>query len=125
MMELVLNTVRKIDYDQKKEFTFGNTQSLEDNLAIAFLNPKNAKELKVTKDGHIKISNEENSIIVKVIEDENTPEGIVVLPVSIWANQITQVRETEIFYKNIKVHIESTNEPITRYGDIINKIKGD
>jgi formylmethanofuran dehydrogenase subunit D len=125
MMELVLNTVRKIDNDQTKEFTFGNTQSLEDNLAIAFLNPKNAKELNITKDGHIKISNEGNSIIVKVIEDENTPEGIVVLPVSIWANQITQVRETEIFYKNIMVHIESTNEPITRYGDIINKIKGD
>jgi formylmethanofuran dehydrogenase subunit D len=125
MMELVLNTVRKIDNDQTKEFTFGNTQSLEDNLAIAFLNPKNAKELNITKDGHIKISNEGNSIIIKVIEDENTPEGIVVLPVSIWANQITQVRETEIFYKNIMVHIESTNEPITRYGDIINKIKGD
>lgn len=125
MMELVLNTVRKIDYDQKKEFTFGNTQSLEDNLAIAFLNPKNAKELKVTKDGHIKISNEENSIIVKVIEDENTPEGIVVLPVSIWANQITQVRETEIFYKNIKVLVETTGEPITKYMHIINRIKGD
>ena len=125
MMELVLNTVRKIDYDQKKEFTFGNTQSLEDNLAIAFLNPKNAKELKVTKDGHIKISNEENSIIVKVIEDENSPEGIVVLPVSIWANQITQVRETEIFYKNIKVLVETTGEPITKYMHIINRIKGD
>ena len=125
MMELVLNSVRKIDYDQTKEFTFGNTQSLEDNLAIAFLNPTNAKELKLTKDGHIKISNEGNSIIVKVIEDENTPEGIVVLPVSIWANQITQVRGTEIFYKNIKVNVETTDEPITKFKYIINKIKGD
>jgi len=124
-MELILNTVRKIDYDQTKEFTFGDAQSLEEHLAIAFLNPKNAKELNLTKDAHIKISNEEGAIIVKATEDEKTPVGSIVLPVSIWANQITKIEDTEIFYKNIMVNVEATNEPITKYQNIINKIKGD
>lgn len=124
-MELILNTVRKIDYDQTKEFAFGDTQSLEDHLAIALLNPKNANELKLKKDAHIKIANETGSVVVKFIEDENTPNGSILLPVSIWANQLTQVKDTEIFYKNIKVNVEATDEPITKYKDIIKKIKGD
>jgi formylmethanofuran dehydrogenase subunit D len=124
-MELILNTVRRIDYDQTKEFAFGDTQSLEDHLAIAFLNPKNFKELKLTKDTHIKLANDEGSIILKAIEDENIPDGTILLPVSIWANQLTKVQETEIFYKNIIVNVEAINEPITKYKDIINKIKGD
>ena len=124
-MEFILNTVRKIDYDQTKEFTFGDKQSLEQNLAIAFLNPKDVSELKLPKETNINIANEVGSIVVKVIEDENIPEGTILLPVSIWANQLTQVRDNEIFYKNIKVYIETTDEPYTKYKDIINKIKGD
>lgn len=124
-MEFILNTVRKIDYDQTKEFTFGDKQSLEQNLAIAFLNPKDVSELKLPKETNINIANEVGSIVVKVIEDENIPEGTILLPVSIWANQLTQVRDNEIFYKNIKVYIEATDEPYTKYKDIINKIKGD
>jgi len=124
-MELILNTVRKIDYDQTKEFTFGDIESLEEHLAIAFLSPKNIKALNIKKNTHIKISNKAGSIIVKGIEDENIPEGTVLLPVSIWANQITQVEETEIYYKNIKVNVEVTDKPITKYNDIISKIKGD
>ena len=124
-MEFILNTVRKIDYDQTKEFTFGDIQSLEQNLAIAFLNPKDVIELKLPNETNINIANEVGSIVVKVIEDENIPEGTILLPVSIWANQLTQVRDNEIFYKNIKVYIEATDEPYTKYKDIINKIKGD
>lgn len=124
-MKLILNTVRKIDYDQAKEFTFGDTQSLQEQLAIAFLNPKNVHDLKITKDSHVKITNEAGSIVVKVLEDENIPEGSISMPVSIWANQITQVHENEIFYKNITVNVEPSNEAITKYTDLITKIRGE
>ena len=124
-MDLILNTVRKIDYDQTKEFAFGDTQSLEEQLAVAFLNPKNAHDLKLTKDAHVKITSEANSVIVKVFEDESTPNGSILMPVSIWANQLTKVQETEIFYKNIKVNVEISDNPITKYEDLINKIRGD
>lgn len=124
-MELTLNTVRKIDYDQTREFAFGDKKSLEEHLAIAFLHPRNMKDLNLRKDAKVKISNEAGSIVVEAQEDEKVPVDSILLPVSIWANQITRVQGTEISYKNIKVIVDATNEPITKYEDIINKIKGD
>ncbi len=124
-MEMILNTIRKIDNDQAKEFAFGDNQSLEEKLAFAFLNPKDYTSLNLTKEKHLKISNSIGSIVVKVIEDENVPEKSILLPVSIWANQITIVENGELHFKNIKVTIEVTNDPISKYSDIIKQIKGD
>jgi formylmethanofuran dehydrogenase subunit D len=124
-MDLILNTIRKIDNDQEREFIFGDVQSLEENLAIAFLNPTDYKELKLTKNNHLRISNEIGSIIVKVGEDEHTPEGCIILPVSIWANRITKIEDGGLSFKNVTVSVESTNEPITKFRDIIKQIKGE
>jgi formylmethanofuran dehydrogenase subunit D len=124
-MQLILNTVRKIDNDQTKEFAFGNKTSLEEKLAVAFLNPKNMKELKLLKNNNIKIMNEAGSIIVKAFEDENVPDGSILLPVSIWANQLTKVMNDDLVFKNIIVKVESTDESITGFEDIITKIKSD
>jgi formylmethanofuran dehydrogenase subunit D len=124
-MQLILNTVRKIDNDQTKEFAFGDKTSLEEQLAVAFLNPKNMKQLKLLKTNHIKIMNEAGSIIVKAFEDENVPDGSILLPVSIWANQLTQVKNNELAFKNLAVKVDSTDESITRFGDILTKIKSD
>ena len=79
----------------------------------------------MTKEKHLKISNNSGSIVVKVVEDENVPENSILLPVSIWANQIAIVENNELHFKNINVNIEGTNEPISKYSDIIKHIKGD
>jgi formylmethanofuran dehydrogenase subunit D len=123
-MEMILNTIRKVDNDQNKEFAFGDINSLEEHLAIAFLNPKEYAKLNLTREKHLKISNNIGSIIVNVVDDENVPEGSILLPVSIWANRITIVEKGELHFKNIKVAIEVTTNPISKYSDIIKQIKG-
>ena len=95
-MELILNTVRKVDNDQTKEFAFGDTKSLEENLAIAFLNPTNMKKLNLKNEECLNITNDVGSIVVKALEDEDVPEGSILLPVSIWANQLTKVEGNEL-----------------------------
>jgi formylmethanofuran dehydrogenase subunit D len=123
-MELILNTVRKVDNDQTKEFAFGDTKSLEENLAIAFLNPTNMKKLNLKNEECLNITNDVGSIVVKALEDEDVPEGSIFLPVSIWANQLTKVEGNELLFKNIKVNVNATDKAITKYEDIISKIRG-
>ncbi len=123
-MELILNTVRKVDNDQTKEYAFGDTQSLEQNLALGFLNPANMKGLNLKNEECINITNDVGSIVVKAFEDEDVPEGSILLPVSIWANQLTKVEGDDLFFKNIKVNVNATNKTITKYEDILNRIRG-
>ena len=123
-MELILNTVRKVDNDQTKEFAFGDTKSLEENLAIAFLNPTNMKKLNLKNEECLNITNDVGSIVVKALEDEDVPEGSILLPVSIWANQLTKVEGNALLFKNIKVNVNATDKAITKYEDIISKIRG-
>ena len=121
-MEFLLNTIRKIDNDQVKEYTFGTEQSLEENLAICFINPKDFDKLNLVSSLHLKISNKEKHIIVKVEKDDNVPEGTVTMPVSIWSNQLSEVQNHELLYKNIVVSVEATREPIMKFEEIIQKL---
>ena len=114
--------MRKIDNDQVKEQTFGTEQSLEDNLALCFINPKDFEKLNLVTSLHLKISNKEKQVIVKVEKDDNIPEGMVVMPVSIWSNRLSVVQNNELLYKNIAVNVEATREPIMKFKDIIKKL---
>ncbi len=121
-MEFLLNTIRKIDNDQVKEHSFGTEQSLEEKLAISFINPKDFDKLNLVSSLHLKISNKEKHVIVKVEKDDNVPEGTVTMPVSIWSNQLSEVQNHELFYKNIVVEVEATREPIMKFEEIIQKL---
>jgi len=121
-MEFLLNSIRKINNDQVKEHTFGTEQSLEDNLAICFINPKDFDKLNLVSSLHLKISNKEKHVIVKVEKDDNVPEGTVTMPVSIWSNQLSEVQNHELLYKNIVVKLEATREPIMKFKEIIQKL---
>jgi len=121
-MEFLLNSIRKINNDQVKEHTFGTEQSLEDNLAICFINPKDFDKLNLVSSLHLKISNKEKHIIVKVKKDDNVPEGTVTMPVSIWSNQLSEVQNRELLYKNIVVKLEATREPVMKFKEIIQKL---
>ncbi|MBY9010687.1 MAG: hypothetical protein KGD74_12540 [Candidatus Lokiarchaeota archaeon] len=121
-MEFILNSMRKIDNDQVKEHAFGTEDSLEENLAICFINPKDFEKLNLVSSLHLKISNKEKYVIVKVDTDDNIPEGMVVMPVSIWSNQLSVIQNNEILYKNIVVDMEATREPIMNFQEIIKKL---
>ncbi|GAG83542.1 unnamed protein product [marine sediment metagenome] len=95
-MDFLLNTIRKIDNDQVKEHSFGNEQSLEENLAISFINPKDFDKLNLVASLHLKISNKQRNVVVKFEKDDNVPEKTITMPVSIWSNQLTEILNDEL-----------------------------
>ncbi len=123
-MDFLLNTIRKIDNDQVKEHSFRNEQSLEENLAISFINPKDFNKLNLVSSLHLKISNKQRNVVVKFEKDDNVPEGTITMPVSIWSNQLAEILNDELVYKNIVVSVEATREPILKFKEIIQKIRG-
>ena len=123
-MDFILNSMRKIDNDQAKEYAFGTEQSLVEHLAICFINPKDFEKLNLVSSLHLKISNEERSIIVKVEKDENVHESTIVMPVSIWSNRLSLVKNNELLYKNIIVNVEATRDPVTKFKEIMEELRG-
>ncbi|MHA1478896.1 MAG: molybdopterin dinucleotide binding domain-containing protein [Promethearchaeota archaeon] len=121
-MEFILNTIRRIDNDQVKEFTFGTEQSLEEKLAVCFINPKDFDKLNLVSSLHLKISNKEKHVIVKIEKDDNVPAGTVTMPVSIWSNRLSEVLNNELLYKNVAVNVEATREPIMKFKEIIQEL---
>ncbi|MFW9771700.1 MAG: hypothetical protein ACFFFB_21560 [Candidatus Heimdallarchaeota archaeon] len=122
-MELILNTVRRMENDQAKEYAFGDKTSLKDNLAITFLNPTDLGKINLGSKPHLKISSKFGEVIVKGLEHENVTQGTILMPNSIWSNQITGIENLELKYKNIIVNVVPTEEPITSFDTIIQKIK--
>ena len=121
-MEFILNTIRRIDNDQVKEYTFGTEQSLEEKLAVCFINPKDFDKLNLVSSLHLKISNKEKHVIVKIEKDGNVPAGTVTMPVSIWSNRLSEVLNNELLYKNVAVNVEATREPIMKFKEIIQEL---
>jgi formylmethanofuran dehydrogenase subunit D len=121
-MEFILNSIRRIDNDQAKENAFGTEQSLEEKLAICFINPKDFEKLNLVSSLQLKISNKEKHVIVKVEKDDDVPDGTVLMPVSIWSNRLSVVQNNEILYKNIVVNMEATREPIMKFKEIIQEL---
>jgi formylmethanofuran dehydrogenase subunit D len=122
-MEMIINTVRMVDNDQAKEYFFGNEESLRNKLAIGLLNTLDFKNLNISSDMNIKVTSNFGKVVIKPIEDENVPTGTIVMPVSIWANQITGIEQNEISFKNITVKVETSRDPILNLNDLIISMK--
>ena len=121
-MKLMLNLVRMMDHDEAREFALGDINSMEDELAIAFINPKDFEEMYLTKSLKLHISNEHGEIIVKFEQDEDVPVGSLLMPVSIWSNQLTGVKNDYLINKNILVEVEASRDPPTKLSELIDKI---
>ena len=121
-MEFILNSIRRIDNDQVKEHAFGTEQSLEEKLALCFINPKDFEKLNLVSSLHLKISNKEKHVIVKVEKDDDVPNGMILMPVSIWSNRLSVVQNDELLYKNIVVNAEATREPIMKFKELIQEL---
>ena len=122
-MEMILNTVRMVDHDQVREYAFGDEKSLMENLAIAILNPEDFKNLNLTPSLNLKLSSEYGEVIVKNKQDEDIPQGTIIMPVSIWANQLTGIKGKDLVYKNILVKVVPSRDPILTFQDLISLIK--
>jgi formylmethanofuran dehydrogenase subunit D len=122
-MEFTLNTIRKVDNDQAREFAFGDDTSLKEKLAIVILNPEDIKQLNIKPSSIVKIYHESGAVNVKIIQDKKVPSKMAMMPVSIWSNQLTRVINNELVYKNIEVKIEADDGPILDYKSILQKIK--
>jgi len=122
-MEMVINTVRKIDHDQAKEHAFEDDKSLKENVALAVVNPENLKNLNLQNNSNIKITSQFGNVILRVQEDKDVPKGMIYIPVSIWANQLTGIINDQLIYKNLKANVEPSNEPVLDFKDLILIIK--
>ena len=122
-MELFVNTVRMINNDQMKEFSFGDDISLRESLALGLINPKDFENLKLSPSLNLKLSNQNGQVIIKVKQDENVPIGTLLMPVSIWANQITGISNNQLIFKNIGANAEVTREAVLDLKDLLNIIK--
>ena len=120
---MLVNTVRMVDYDQLREFAIGDNNSLKENLAIGIFNPEDMKKLKITEKSKVKLSSKFGNVIVNVKQGKDIPIGIILMPVSLWSNQITGVENGELIYKNIKVDVVSTQESLANLEDILSSIK--
>lgn len=122
-MEMIINTVRMVDFDQSKEYVLGDDKSLKTNLAIGFLNPEDFKKLSLTPHLNLKLLNENGEVIIKAKQNEDIPQGMILMPVSIWANMITGISNKQLIFKNIKVNAEATNENVLDIQSLLNIIK--
>ena len=121
-MEMIANTVRMIDYDQAREYMIGDQSSLKQNLALGIINPDDFNRLKLTSDMNLKLTSKFGTVVLKVIQDKDVTPGIILLPTSIWANQITGIENEELIFKNLEVKVEATKEPIKEFAELIKKI---
>jgi formylmethanofuran dehydrogenase subunit D len=122
-MDLILNTVRRMENDQTKEFATGDKNFLKEKLAVVFLNPSDSVKINPNKKSNLKISSNFGRVIVRGLVDEDVRKGTILMPNSIWSNQLTGIENLELKYKNIIVKLESTEEPITDFNTIMQKIK--
>ena len=122
-INFIFNTVRLMENDQAKEFALGDESSLQEKLAIALINPNDYNQLNPNKKPNLKISSKYGNVIIKVIINEDVPEGTILMPVSIWSNQITGIENSQLILKNIEVNLEATEEPIDNFNGLIKKIR--
>lgn len=122
-MKLILNPVRMMDHDEAKEFALGDIDNMEDNLAIAFINPKDFEEMYLTPSLKLHLSNKNGEVVVKFEQDENVPVGTILMPVSIWSNQLSGIKNDELINKNIHVEVEASRDPPTKLNKLLEKLK--
>lgn len=120
---MIVNTVRMVDNDQVKEFSSGDENSLKENLALGFVNPIDYKKLNLTPSLNLKLTSEYGQVVVEIKEDKNVPAGTILMPVSIWANQITGMEAGNLIFKNIKIQVEITKEAVLEFKELLELIK--
>jgi len=122
-MEMIVNTVRMVDYDQLREHSFGDDNSLKENLAIGIVNPEDFIKLNLTPSLNLKLVNDHGQVIVKVKQEKDIPLGTILMPVSIWTNQITGIINKQLIYKNLNVNAEATRDNVLDIKGLLNVIK--
>lgn len=122
-MKMKLNTVRLIERDQAKELALGTKESLKKKVAHASINPKDFEALNLVPSLKLHIYNDNGEINVPFIQDEDVPQGTILMPISIWANQLSALKEGKLHTKNITVEVEGTRDEPLDFEELINKIK--
>jgi formylmethanofuran dehydrogenase subunit D len=112
-----------VDYDQFKEYSLGDDSSLKENLAFGLLNPEDYEKLNLTPRMNLKVVNKYGQVVIKVKKEKNVPLGTILMPVSIWANQITGISNDQVNFKNIEVNTETTTDRVLEITDLLNIIK--
>ncbi|MFX0022804.1 MAG: hypothetical protein ACFE9S_10780 [Candidatus Hermodarchaeota archaeon] len=122
-MKMIVNTIRMVDNDQVREYSLGDNNSLKEKLAVGFINPEDFKKFNLTSNLNLRLINNFGNVVIRPEEDKDVPVGIINIPVSIWANQITGIINGEAVYKNISVDVEATKDRVLGIEDLLNIIR--
>ncbi|HUU79202.1 MAG TPA: molybdopterin dinucleotide binding domain-containing protein [candidate division Zixibacteria bacterium] len=94
--------------------------------AVCYLDPNDMEKLDLIENSNIKIKTSEGEIVVSARFSKDAPhEGIVFMPLGIYANWITPPGSAGIGvpqYKGIKAIISPTKEKISSVEELINKL---
>ncbi len=112
-----------VDFDQAKEYAFGDYKEIHKNLAMCFLNPNDFSALGLKEGLNLHIRGKYGEVVLYSQKKQEVPEHMLIIPVSIWANQITGIENDQLTYKNIEVEVEPTSTPVLTYSELISKFQ--
>ncbi|NHJ87079.1 MAG: hypothetical protein FK734_16570 [Asgard group archaeon] len=94
--------------------------------AVCYMDPKDMEKMGFTENQNVKIQTSEGEIVVKARLSKDAPhEGIIFMPLGIYANWITPPGNAGIgvpHYKGIKAIISATKEKVPEVDELIKKL---
>ncbi|MFO8018781.1 MAG: hypothetical protein R6U96_09110 [Promethearchaeia archaeon] len=122
-MKFKVSSIRMLENDQAREYTFGDEESFQKNLAIGLIHPDDFEDLGMTKSLPLHLKNEFGEVNIWVKRDEGVPRGNIYMPTSIYFNQISGVKNGEIVYKNVECEARPTRDQPLKREKLLEKIK--
>ena len=96
---------------------------IKEKLGIGLMNPEDFSKLNLRSNLNLRLTSSFGNVVIKPVEDKNVPLGMIIVPVSIWANQITGIENNEPIYKNIGVKVEVTSDSVLGLNELLKLIR--
>ena len=110
-LEVKLVLARALDVDRVQVCQGTLTKEYQDVAARITVGTKDAQRLGITMKSRIEVQSKHGLIVVRAQIDDKTPEGLVVMPPSPWANALLP---SALPHQGVSVIIKSTKAPITK-----------
>ena len=124
-LEVILTTGRTIE----QGITLAGmkiSKDARDATAVCFMDPNDMSKLKISDNQNVRIKTSEGSIVVKAMTSKDAPhEGIIFMPLGIYANWITPPGKAGIgvpLFKGIEATISKTRKSILEVEDLIQQL---
>ncbi|MGC9780594.1 MAG: tRNA CCA-pyrophosphorylase [Candidatus Heimdallarchaeota archaeon] len=95
-------------------------------IAICFMDPRDMSKIRLSDNQNVRIKTSEGAIVVKAMTSKDAPhEGVIFMPLGIYANWITPPGKAGIgvpLFKGIKAVISRTNKSILEVEELLQEL---